>query len=257
MTIKFLQLNINSDNYWNKLIPYLIANNFDILQLQEVTGKDTIAGNIHSQRDIFYELVKLLGDKYSAELSITQRYTSSPFAYMGNGTFFKKTFTLLGKKEIVLSTFNRPFHSEAETFERIGRKILHLKIAIANKNISFLNTHFAWANTPEEKPYQTKQGKILIDYLQTVTKPFVFSGDLNLDPSQPLIQKINKFARNLTVENHVINTLNPNTHRVKSLFPPGVAIDYIFTSNDLSVKNFSVVKEDISDHLGLTADIEI
>lgn len=257
MTIKFLQLNINSDNYWDKLIPFLNANNFDILQLQEVTGKNTLAGNIHSRRDIFYELVKLLGDKYNAELSITQRYTSSPFAYMGNGTFYKKSFTLLEKKEIVLSTFSKPFRSESETFERIGRKILHLKIAIANKNISFLNTHFAWSNSPKEKPHQTKQGKILIDYLHTVTEPFVLSGDFNLDPTQPLIQKINKLACNLTVANHVINTLNPNTHRVKSLFPPGVAIDYIFTSNDLSVKDFSIVKEDISDHLGLTADIEI
>lgn len=257
MTIKFLQLNINSDNYWDKLLSYITKNDFDILQLQEMTGKDTLTGNIHAKRDTFFELLKFLDKHYAGELTITQRYTSSPFAYLGNATFFKKTFTLRAKKEIILSTLGGPFQSKSETFEKVGRKLLHLQLTIANKNISFLNTHFAWAKSPKEELHQTKQGQILIDYLHTVQKPFVLSGDFNLDPQQPLIQKLDKLARNLTSEHKILNTLNPSNHRVKNLFPPGVAIDYIFTSNDLQVENFSVVKEDLSDHFGLTVDIKI
>jgi endonuclease/exonuclease/phosphatase family metal-dependent hydrolase len=257
MTIKILQLNINSDNYWDQLISFITDNDFDILDFQEVTGKDTLAGNIHSQRDIFSELLKHFGDKYDAELAITQRYASSPFAYMGNATFFKKSFTILEKKEIALSTFSQLFPTDGTIFEKIGRKILYLKLSIANKKISFLNTHFAWAKSPIEEPHQTKQGEIFIDYLRTVPVPFILTGDFNLDPQQPFIQKINKLSRNLIDTYHITNTLNPNNHRVKSLFPPGVAVDYIFTSNDLEVKNFSVINEDISDHLGLTAEIEI
>src|SRR6266404_7599535 len=104
MTIKLLQLNINGDNYWEKLVSFLTSCDFDVLQLQELTGKDTRSGNINSQRDIFAELQKILQENYEGELTITQRYTSSPFAYMGNGTFYKKAFSLLEKKEIVLST---------------------------------------------------------------------------------------------------------------------------------------------------------
>jgi endonuclease/exonuclease/phosphatase family metal-dependent hydrolase len=257
MTIKLLQLNINADNYWDKLVTFLTSHDFDILQLQEITGKDTRAGNINSQRDVFSQLQKILEKNYEGELTITQRYTSSPFAYLGNGTFYKKTFSLIEKKEIVLSTYGGPFPSELKTYERVGRKALHLNLEIEGKHISFLNTHFAWAKTSKEEPHQTKQGEILVEYLQKVTHPFVLSGDFNLDPQQPTIHKINHLARNLTEENHVSNTLNPQNHRARELFPPGVAVDYIFVSRDLKPKNFSVIEDDLSDHLGLTAEIEI
>ncbi|SRR6266568_2269186 len=257
MTIKLLQLNINGDNYWDKLVSFLTSHDFDVLHLQELTGKDTRSGNINSNRDVFAALQKMLGDEYEGELTITQRYTSSTFAYMGNGTFYKKAFSLLEKKEIILSTYGEPFPSDAISYEGIGRKILHLTIEIEKKRVSFLNTHFAWAKTPTEEPHQTKQGEILVNYLQTVPHPVVLSGDFNLDPGQPLIKKINHLARNLTEENHVTNTLNPRTHRAKELFPKGVAVDYIFTSRDVAVKNFSIVEDDISDHFGLSVEIEI
>jgi endonuclease/exonuclease/phosphatase family metal-dependent hydrolase len=257
MTIKILQLNINSDNYWNQLVSYLTSSDFDIIQLQELTGKDTINGNINSKRDVFAELQKLLSDKYNAELAIAQRYTSSPFSYMGNATFYKTSFELIKKKELQLSSYGGPFPSELTSYEGIGRKVLHLTFEIENKQISFLNAHLAWAKTPTEEPHQTKQGEILLNYLETVSHPFVLTGDFNLDPQQPTVQGINKLAHNLIEENHVTNTLNPRTHRAKILFPTGVAVDYIYVSKDLKIKNFSIVEEDISDHLGLTAEIEI
>src|SRR5207302_4439037 len=108
---------------------------------------------------------------------------------------------------------------------------------------SFINTHLAWAKTPTEEPHQTKQGEKVVAYLQTVSHPFILSGDFNLDPMQPTIQKINKLARNLTEEFHVQNTLNPQNHRAKVLFPKGVAVDYMYVTKDLSVKNFAVVEE--------------
>ncbi len=257
MKLSLLQLNINSDNYWDKLLPYLTSHDFDILHLQELTGKDTINGLFHSKREIFKELQEILKGKYKGGLSISQRYTSSPNAYLGNAIFYRNSFSLIEKKEIVLSSYDGPFPSDAKTFEKVGRSIIHLKLEIENKQISFLNTHFAWAKTPTEEPHQTEQGQILLNYLETVQQPFVLTGDFNLDPQQPLIQKLSKLATNLTTKYGITNTLNPRTHRVKSLFPTGVACDYIFLSPDISAQNFSVVEEDLSDHFGLTVEIEI
>jgi endonuclease/exonuclease/phosphatase family metal-dependent hydrolase len=257
MIIKVLQLNINGDNYWDKLIPFLSSHDFDVMHLQEVTGKNTHSGTLHSNRDVFLELQKILQEKYNAELTISQRYTSSPSSYMGNAIFFKKSFPLINKKELVISKHEGLFPSDSYTYEGLGRAILHLTLEIENKHISFINAHLAWAKTPQEKPHQTEQGEKVLEYLQTVHRPFIFSGDFNLDPMQPTIQKFNKIARNLTQEYHVTNTLNPRTHRAKVLFPKGVAVDYIYASNDLQIKKFAVVQEDISDHLGLTAEIEV
>ena len=250
MQLSLLQLNINSDNYWDQLTSYLTSHDFDVLQLQELTGNHTIAGNINSHRNTYAELQKILEEKYYGVLSITQRFTSSPDAYMGNGTFYKKDFILKDKKELVLSKFD-PFSPNETDYSNVGRTLLHLTFEIDGKEISFLNTHFAWSNNPIEKPHQTKQGEILIEYLKTVKYPFVLSGDFNLTPDQPLIKKISSLTRNLTKENNVITTLDPKNHQAKELFPPGIAVDYIFTSKDITIEKFAVVDKNLSDHFGL------
>lgn len=258
MLLTLLQLNMNSDNFWDTFTPFLCQQNFDVIQLQEVTGKDTFSGNIHSTRDCFFELKQLLGEKYHGELVIAQRYSSNPLSYVGNATFYKKKYLLKTKHSMWMHQGQNPFPSDSKSYEDVGRALLHVTLTIEGKNISFLNTHFAWANTSKEQPHQTKQGEILLRYLKAVTPPFIFSGDLNLDPEQPLIQKINKLARNLTSENKIRTTLNPRVHRAQELFPPGVCVDYIFTSRNVDVKNTRVLsEEDFSDHLGLTTEIEI
>lgn len=256
MKLKLLQLNINSENYWDKLVPYLTSNDFDIILLQEITGKDTVMGNINAKSDTFAELQKILKADYHGELSITQKYTKSPDAYFGNAIFYKKQFKLIKKNEITLSSFGL-FTQKLTTYESVGRKVLHLTLEIANKQASFLTTHGAWGKDNIERPFQTEQGEILVTYLKTVTQPFILTGDFNITPEQPLIQKISSFTHNLITENNVTNTLNPKNHNAKHLFPKGLAVDYIFTSKDISVKNFKVVDKGLSDHFGLMTEIEI
>ena len=257
MKLSFLQLNINADNYWEPLSKYLTTHQYDILHFQEVVGKGTVIGNTNAKRDMFNFLQTLLGADYQGVLVKTETFTSSPLAYQANATFFKKDFTLIDKKELIMKHNAEPFLSNATSFEEIGRKLLHLTLGIQDKQLSLLNTHFAWAKTSEEHPHQTEQGEMLLSYLKSVKHPFVFSADMNLNPQQPLIKKMNMLARNLTVENHVSNTLNPKRHYAKQLFPPGVAVDYIFTSPDLQVNSFTVIEEDISDHFGLAITFDL
>jgi len=259
MILTLLQLNSNADNFWDKLIAYLTKNDFDIIQLQEVCGKNSISGNINCKRDCYEELKKILREKYKSELIITQRYSSSPSSFIGNATFYKSSFALIQKSVVPFYEIATPFPSDSHNFEETGRGMLHLILKKDNKKISLLNTHFAWAKTPKEEPHQTKQGELLLAYLKHVDAPFVLSGDFNLDPQQPTIKKINQLARNLVTENNITNTLNPRTHGIKQQLANGlaIAVDYIFTSKEITVKNFSIIEEDLSDHLGLKTIIEI
>src|SRR6185437_10311798 len=100
-----------------------------------------------------------------------------------------KPFKLLEKKEIILHTNPKLYPADAKNYEDVGRIALHLKLEIKNKEISFINAHLAWAHTPKEEPHQTKQGEIFLKYLQTIPHPFILTGDFNLDPEQPTIQK--------------------------------------------------------------------
>lgn len=212
MKLSVLQLNINADNFWDRLVPFLKEQDFDVLQLQEVTGPETVCGNFHSKRDVFMELEKLLGSRYSGELSITQRFTSSYTSYFGNVTLFNNSFQLLDKHEFTLHHETEYYPSDAKSFEGVGRRVLHLHLAKDGKEISLINTHFAWGPTPIEKSYQTEQGDKLAHYVSTVTKPFILTGDLNLQADQPTIQKLSKLATNLTEKHSISNTLNPHLH---------------------------------------------
>lgn len=261
MTFSVLQLNINADNYWNNLIPYLTSNDFDILNLQEVAGNGATSGNVNSKTDCYKELQKILGERYNSDLEISQTYSSDPVSgYTGNATFYKKEFQLIEKKVITMFERTSPFPSDKDSFEDAGRNLLHLLLQKDNKTFSILNTHFAWAKTSVEEPHQAAQGEILLDYLKTVQRPFVFTGDFNLDPQQPTIKSIGAFARNLVTENNITNTLNPRTHsafeKLKRL-GIDVAVDFIFVSPDIEVKKFAVVEEDLSDHLGFTVEVAI
>lgn len=257
MQISLLQLNINADNFWEKLTTFLLSHDFDVMHLQELTGKDTINGNINSKRDCFAELSKILAKKYHGELVSAESFTSSPHSYIGNAIFYKKSFPLIKKHSFFLHERKTPFSSEAETFEEEGRVFLHLTLNMSGKPVSFLTTHGAWAKTSIEEPHQAEQGKMILSYLKTVPRPFLFSADMNLDPQQPLIKKIETLAQNLVPMYGITNTLNPRTHRAKHLFPIGLAVDYIFVSPDCKVKSFSVVEEDLSDHFGLITEVEI
>lgn len=176
---------------------------------------------------------------------------------MANATFYKNSFSLVGKKEVILSEYDKFFPSDSTKYERVGRTLLHLTLEIENKQISFLNTHFAWGGNHVEKPFQTQQGEILINYVKMVKQPFIFSGDINLTPEQPLIKQLDMLARNLITENNITNTLNPKNHRAKMLFPKGLAVDYIFVSQDIKVQKFSVIDGGLSDHFGLQATFEL
>lgn len=257
MKLSVLQLNINADNFWNRLVPFLKEQSFDILQLQEVTGEGTIIGNLECKHDVFAELQKILKGNYEGVLSVTQRFTSSHTSYFANATFYNKSFRLKDNHELTLYHETEFHPSDALSYEHVGRRLLHLILEKEGQEISFLNIHFAWGPTPKERLYQTEQGDKLVHYLNSVKKPFVLTGDFNLTSDQPTIQKVEKLAVNLTKQNHITNTLNPRLHRAKELFPQGLAVDYIFASEGIKVKSFDVIEKDLSDHLGLVAEIEV
>jgi len=258
MSISILQLNINADIKWENLLSYLEDHEYDILTFQEVAGIGTKVGNINCTHDTYKELQNKLQEKYAGELVITDYVSSSENAYFGNAIFYKKTFNLIDKHVKFMKQNTQPFPSDAKGFENYGRAVLHLTLEKDNQSLSVLTTHFAWAKTSNEEPHQTQQGEILFQYMQTVSHPFVLTGDFNLTPEQPVIKKLSTLARNLTSQNNISNTLNPRIHYAQHLFPKGLAIDYIFVTPDIRVKEMKVIEDlDLSDHLAVEATVEI
>jgi len=105
---------------------------------------------------------------------------------------------------------------------------------LRSKIIQILTTHSPWTEKPIDTPEKIRFAQKITDYLQTLTYPFILTGDFNMTSSSKTIQIISAFANNLTDKYRLNNTLNPHIHYAKDeLFPPGLAVDYIFTFKNL------------------------
>lgn len=95
----------------------------------------------------------------------------------------------------------------------------------------------------------------VIEHLQQLEGPLVFCGDFNLSPESKPVKLLNESLslNNLTASNKISTTLS-EAFRIKNL---AIACDYIYTSSDISVKEFTVSDRVVSDHKPLILEFTI
>lgn len=252
MKIKLLQLNIYKGKYLNNIISYVKSNNFDILHLQEVAGGQYSFDN----HNCFEVLKKSLG--LEGELCVDLVLPDNNQSYMGNAILFSNKIIVKDKEIIRFDKYPSPTKIEDIKWDKVPRSIISLSCLINGQPFQLVNTHLVWGPTPFDSPDNIFQGEQLIDHLKSLTIPYVATGDFNVDQRSTIVKNMNKIARNLIQEYAISNTLNPRTHRIKELFPQGLAVDFIYVQKSLKVNNFAVIDSvDLSDHLGLMVEIEI
>lgn len=251
MTIKFLQLNIYMGKWMDRVIEYVKKEDFDILCFQEVSG-----GRVSFQRDNVFQKIIDLG--YDGELGVNWRIKDHYASFEGNGTFFKKDFTLLEKTEVWLNEYHEiegPDNRESRDDPKAALSVLIEKEGV---KLRIVNAHLAWTPDAKDSAEKIRQAKIFHNYLKTIKKPYIIAGDFNVEKHTQVVKMIESIgARNLTSENNVTNTLNSRLHKAPHLFPPGLAVDYILVSPDIKVSKFVVLDLDLSDHLGLRLEFSV
>lgn len=240
--------------YINEIAEYLKKENFDIIHLQEVTGSFESFEKI----DCFSEIQKIVGNEMSSEIISPLKIKDREDSYFGNATFFRSTFDVVECEILWLKPYKEIEKYDNRRIEDDPRAVLDLKLDIGGTHVNFLNTHLAWSPTAEDTDEKVGQGNILVQYVKNITGPFVLSGDFNVTPNSKIVKGLDKVGINLTTKNNVLNTLNPRKHKASHLFPPGIAVDYIYTSKDIKTEKFEVLEDfDLSDHLGLAVELDI
>lgn len=252
MTIRLLHLNIEEGKRLETIVPYVREHDFDILQFQEVTsGEHNFKGT-----ENFTEIKEVLG--YDGIQAVYWRLQEDPMTYMSNATFYKPSLTPLSSHIEFLKPYADLSREELHDYPGHPTCALDVVFNLEGQNIHFINTHLVWGPTPEDEPYKVEQGKKLYDYVKNLSESFVLSGDFNVTPDSQIVKWLDELGTNHAVKAGVTNTLNPNTHRVRKLFPPGLAVDFLYTHPSLKVSNFQLIDTpDLSDHLGLSIEIEI
>ncbi|CAH0345346.1 endonuclease/exonuclease/phosphatase family protein [Bacillus sp. CECT 9360] len=139
-------------------------------------------------------------------------------------------------------------HSENHPLTKIGnteqRGLLEATINVKGNHLHFYNTHLAL--TSAEREIQIRE---INDIAGQAKGPKIIMGDLNATPESKEMQLINTNYKDVFAE-----TPEAYTYPAKN---PTKRIDYIFTSDDIEANDVEVIKTLASDHLPLTAEIEL
>jgi endonuclease/exonuclease/phosphatase family metal-dependent hydrolase len=255
MRVWLLQLNMFHGKYLAELIRFLKKNQFDIIMLQEVSGGKLTQNKV---KNTFQTLQKKL--EYQGVLGIDWTLPGDNKDYNGNAIFCKKSIDIQGGEKVWLRKSRGTKNTGSGALKSISnpRSVLSVNAQINGKPLKFITTHLVRGPDNLDTKYKLNQTKKLYKYLKTVKIPFILTGDFNVTPNTKLIKNLDKLGANLTRKYKLKNTLNHRVHYARHLFPPGIAVDYIYTHPKIRVKKFRLIdKPTLSDHFGLALEFEI
>lgn len=174
-------------------------------------------------------------------------------AEIGNAIFSKLPLadqrTIFASKEYISFQKADDYVSNIRNLQICSVKINNHHLNIANHQ-GFLVKDSAVGG--EETVIYTQK---VADSLQPYTNSLIFCGDLNIVKESLGFAPIASLGlRNLTAENGIKTTLS-EAHR--ALNKDSVACDYIFCSNNIEVKKFSVSDKIVSDHKALILEFDV
>ncbi len=250
--MKILTLNLFRGKCLDAVCHFLNENEFDIVQMQEVSGGPLSFDGV----DCFGEVMSRTG--MMGDLLTSWKLRGEEKGYFANATFHHPERVRLQERfDLRLQPIEEYEALISASPTEHPRTALFLRFEQSGKSFWTINTHLAWGPTPYDAPYKLANTERLAAKLATLDRPFVLTGDFNVVQETQTIQVLEPHARNLTREYGLTNTLNPHLHRAKQLFPPGLAVDYIFVSPHVHVTHFRLLNNiDLSDHLGLVADLD-
>lgn len=265
--MKLLQINIYGGRYLEELTDYINSQDYGIICLQEITGGDRF--QLHSKfgdqvdldkfptKDCRQELEKRLPGYKSIVSKVFEDETGEH--YLANGVFFKNHFEVVSKDEIHMGGKERNIEKDDlkhqdYIYKAISAQLLNTQ---TDERLHVISGHFECHNTAYDTDRSIQYARNLYNYIKDLKIPFVLTGDFNVDWRSVTVGQFNDLGRNPVSMFDIQNTLNPNIHRVKHLFPEGIAADNIFVSDQIQLEGFNLIKKDLSDHYGLEISFEI
>lgn len=229
MSIKILSWNIWINGDFKQIANFLDKENADIIGLQEVKDDDSERPVIEYLRDLGYEFLFTPVKKVWHEK-----------AFFDGPAIFSK---------YKIKSHETYFLSEKET-----RAAIRADIQVEDKILHVFNTHLMHTHQYDSE-IQNEQASNLVKLLPK--NHTIVMGDFNAAPSSELIKKMQK----------VLIDSDPSAIPTWSMYPTGcnvcnpqkvdIKLDYIFTSKDLKLESFNVEISKASDHLPISAVVDL
>ncbi len=163
----------------------------------------------------------------------------------GIGMFVKKEILVLEEGEITI--YDNP------AYRGIGpahsRNLQWIKCQMNNQVRMVINVHGLWNGKGKtDSPDRIMQSQKIREFVDAVQIPKIICGDFNLRPDTESIKILQQGMKNW------IQHFNISSTRT-SLYPKEEKFaDYVFTSPEIPVHHFEVLKDEVSDHCPLLLD---
>ena len=117
----------------------------------------------------------------------------------------------------------------------------------------FVNVHFDWIEGKEGTASRLNQARVLMQYIDTINKPVIITGDFNCTPDSPTIQYF---------EEQGFEFINKGEDNLSFQAGSKVELDHVILrstrSVDIKVKSINLLEEPVvSDHRPLIAELEV
>lgn len=249
--MKLLSLNIWGGQVYEPLIGFIKeqSETVDIFCFQEMLN-----GIKGEKSDVISNAPNAIVDIYSQFQDILlgfQGYFAPAQDEAGNAIFIRKNIKVLKEDNFFVYRFLNSY-KDGKT-ETMGRNLQYIQFKVEDKQFIVANLHGLW--DPQGKgdtPERIKQFKKVKEFLDNCEGKKILCGDLNLLPDTQSMLILEKEMKNLVKDYKITSTRSSLYSRF--LDKNDKFADYVLVSKDVSVKDFKVLSNEVSDHLPLFLD---
>ncbi|HSW93454.1 MAG TPA: endonuclease/exonuclease/phosphatase family protein [Gammaproteobacteria bacterium] len=242
--MKLITLNIWGGHVRDPLHQFIETNNeIDIFCFQEVYHKAKKMITIEDRSvslNIFSELQTLLPDH-------TGYFKAAVDGVYGIGMFIKKGIALLNEGDFVIHE-NPAYLGYGPSHSRI---LQWAKCNIEGNSYMIMNVHGLWNGMGKtDTPERIAQSEKIKEFMDNVPDRKILCGDFNLKPDTRSLKIIADGMHDLIDKYNILSTRT-------SYYPKEEKFaDYVFTSPDIKINKFSVLRDEVSDHAPLLVDFD-
>jgi len=249
--MKIITLNIFGGRIYQPLIDFLQSHqDVDVFCFQEILhnaeGKtqDELLKKPEPIKTLFTDIGRYLPNH-------TSFFRPHVGDFYGLAMFVHKRLGILDEGEEFVYLY-KGFPAGPE-LDHHARNIQYARIKDQNKIVTIANFHGLWNREGKDDTNdRIEQSDKVIDFLKTIENDYVLCGDFNLNPNTESLKKFTDFGlRNLIVEYGITST------RTRFYEKENKFADYVFVSPEVTVKDFQVLPDEVSDHAALLVEIEI
>lgn len=240
--MKLITLNIWGGHLRNPLLRFIHNNrHVDFFCLQELyDNAHRPLTRTELSLNIFSDLKRLLPDHQAIFRPAVENI-------YGIGLFVRNSIDIIAEGEINIH--------QKQHYPGIGlnhdRNLQWVECKYNQKIFSVLNVHGLWnGKGKKDTPERLIQSQRIRQFMDTINTPKILCGDFNLRPDTESMSILEKDMVNLVTTHHIRST------RTRFYAKEEKFADYILTSPDVQVNQFSVMSDEVSDHAALLLDFE-